>query len=683
MMRRRLYLLASALSCVMLLVMGLTGSLSFRPLYPLAVLTVFCLYCYRRERSPGPAWFFPVALWLVAAWWDFSATVMMPRIALLDYSRLAIEDPAGEVERARVTLKLLPLIPLVGYLYAARAGLMEILSGHPAGERAVLTLSLKRLLLWQRPGTRVTSKKRVVNKFREHSLRKLGLDEPKEDIVICYSQSGEAVKISDQDRYMHTLVVGPTGVGKTSRVLKPMVELEIKNIRRSLVRGIPRGLTVIEPKGDFAADVAEMARYYNVPLIYIDPLKMDTCKFNPLEGEPIIVAETTRTVLQATFGRQEAFYAKVQEVAARNMVLLLKYSRRNDVTLHHMSQLLRNHALLREEVNGLKELMDDLDVHINRVESAGDLREREWFRYLKSVEPRIQELIAYFDIEVLSEKIGQKIQQFALGLRLQVDDIAGNEYLGRVIGSRSDINLDAHLNRGGVLVVNTAMGHLGKLGDTFGQFLIMHFQNAVFRRTGNEFTRARHMLIMDEAHRYINPDFERLLAMGRGFRCECVLALQNTAQLSLDEKRSFRESVLNLCRNKIIFGGMDYNEARFFAGEFGELKTKTVQKQYAANLLYRQPWKDLRYREVDNVFEQRFDYTKLIEMPAFHVVYRIVKDGRALPPGIGVTRLSEWDRSLKESSDTLRSGLLVRNEEVLAVAPSGNGHASTDTDVRL
>jgi hypothetical protein len=385
-------MLALTVSAAMLLVSGLSGSAPLRPIYPLAALAGFCLYCWRRERVHGAAWFFPAALWLVAAWWEFAAVALMPGIALLDFSRLAIEDPAAEIARARTSLKLL-------------------------------------------------------------------------------------------------------------------------------------------------------------------------------------------------------------------------------------------------------------------------------------------------DIEVLSEKIGQKIQQFALGLRLQVDDIAGNEYLGRVIGSRSDVNLDAHLNRGGVLVVNTAMGHLGKLGDTFGQFLIMHFQNAVFRRKGNEFTRARHMLIMDEAHRYINPDFERLLAMGRGFRCECVLALQNTAQLSLDEKRSFRESVLNLCRNKIVFGGMDYNEARFFAGEFGETKTKTMQKQYAANLLYRQPWKDLRYRETDNVFEQRFDYTRLIEMPAFHVVYRIVKDGRALPPGIGVTRLSEWDRFLKKDSGAPQGGLLVKNEEALPVVPSGSVNASTD--VRL
>ena len=45
-----------------------------------------------------------------------------------------------------------------------------------------------------------------------------------------------------------------------------------------------------------------------------------------------------------------------------------------------------------------------------------------------------------------------------------------------------------------------------------------------------------------------------------------------------------------------------------------------------------------------NQFEQRFNYTSLIELPAYHVVYRIVKDGMSLPPGKGITELCERDR---------------------------------------
>ena len=41
---------------------------------------------------------------------------------------------------------------------------------------------------------------------------------------------------------------------------------------------------------------------------------------------------------------------------------------------------------------------------------------------------------------------------------------------------RSDVNIDEHLETGGVLAVNTALGKLRKAGDAFGQFMIMHLQ---------------------------------------------------------------------------------------------------------------------------------------------------------------------------------------------------------------
>jgi hypothetical protein len=630
----RLVYLASVVLLLVDLVVGFVAvPLVFWPWFWLLFFVVVALWGFVCEGKHGWAWFLPVVLWLLVLWWGAVTGKVLPYLATLDYSRLGV-DAGKQLLRARVGLLVVSLVPVVGYVYVFRDGVAGIL-------RSVLgvTLDFSRFSL-RSPGGFL--KELLAESKSERKLVSLGFGKPTEDVVICHTESGEPVTLSDKDRYLHMLVVGPTGAGKTSRILKPLIEQEMRNIRSSLVRGNPRGMTVVEPKGDLAADVAEMARFYRVPVVYIDPLRPDSCRFNPLEGDPAMVAEATRTVLNATFGEQQAFFGLVQELAARNIVLLLKYRRRNDVTMHHMSRLLRDHSLLREEVNGLRELMDNLEHRIARAEAAGDRRGLEWFLYLRRVRPRVEDLLTYFEVEVLGERMSEKMQQFALGLRLQVDNLTGNEYLGPIIGGRSDINLDAHLNRGGVLVVNTAMGELGKLGDAFGQFLIMHFQNAVFRRKGNEHTRARHMLIMDEAHRYINPDFERLLAMGRSYCCECVLALQNTAQLLLDEKRSFRDSVLNLCRNKVVFGGMDSEEAKYFAREFGETLEKDVQVQHDATLLFGRPWSGRKYR-VSEKYKQRFDYTALMELPAFHVVYRLVKDSAPQAPGVGVTRLSDWD----------------------------------------
>ena len=41
--------------------------------------------------------------------------------------------------------------------------------------------------------------------------------------------------------------------------------------------------------------------------------------------------------------------------------------------------------------------------------------------------------------------------------------------------------------------------------------------------------------------RYTNPNFEKLLAIGRSFRCAAVLALQTAVQAELDGSRTFTE----------------------------------------------------------------------------------------------------------------------------------------------
>ena len=71
----------------------------------------------------------------------------------------------------------------------------------------------------------------------------------------------------------------------------------------------------------------------NVPYAIVDLDDPNTSKFNPLEGDPIVVAEIMRTVLRATFGEQEAFFAQAQELHAKNTMLLLKKLKGDNLTL--------------------------------------------------------------------------------------------------------------------------------------------------------------------------------------------------------------------------------------------------------------------------------------------------------------------------------------------------------------
>lgn len=428
------------------------------------------------------------------------------------------------------------------------------------------------------------------------------------DVVIGYASSGPVV-IKKDDRYLHTLITGTTGTGKTSRVLKPMIWQNLK----ALKAGHRLGLTVVEPKGDLAQDVYEMCRDLGLPCTFINPEWPRTAKFNPLEGDPETAAEIMRTVLVHLFGRQEAFWRANYELAARNIVLLLKHVKGDDVTMEDLIDALRNYQKLA--------------AYVRRLEVGPAERSKK-------------SLADYFRIEVLEN---EKSPQFLMGLRLTLEDLTGNSMLRRVLCARSDIDLDRHLDRGGVLVVNTAMGPLGRLGDAFGQFFLLHFQQAVFRRQGTEQTRTPHVLYIDEFPRYTNPDFERLLAIGRSFRCAAVLALQTTAQALLDEKRVFRDVMADNTRNKIILNPGTAEEAKYLAAQLGEYETVEEQKTYKrqGTLIY--PWYADGYRETEKM-KARYPYTDLMELPRFHAVAKVVRNGQPLPPVTVRLELCEWDR---------------------------------------
>lgn len=429
------------------------------------------------------------------------------------------------------------------------------------------------------------------------------------DIEVC-KVNGSPVILKHMDRYLHTMVVGTTGTGKSSRVLKPMIEQDLE----AIAKGEKLGITVIEPKGDFADDVAAMCRSMKVPYIYINPLDPATPVFNPMSGEPEVVAEIMRTVLRSLFGKQEAFFRLNQEVAARNTALLVKKIKGEEATMLDMVDVLRDRSLLAAYVSNLER---------REGESA---------------------LTQYFKTEVMGE-LRDKVQQFTLGLRLQLEDITGNRMMRRVLIGKSDVDLDRHLSEGGtVLIVNTAMGELGKLGDAFGQFIMMHFQQAVFRRKGTERTRTPHFLYIDEFPRYVNPDFERLLAIGRSFRCAAVLALQTTAQMVHEDRPTFRDIVLETCRNKIVLNLGSEDDAIRFAKEFGEYEYTVPQYTYKRKGILINPWYMESMKE-EEVREQRFNYTQLTELPKYHAVVRIVRDGEPQPPVLGKLELSKWDRS--------------------------------------
>ena len=377
--------------------------------------------------------------------------------------------------------------------------------------------------------------------------KKAGNEIVHNSVYICQDSENENNKIilPGKDRYLHTLLIGSTGTGKTTTVLAPMVWQDLW----SYYQGDPLGMTIVAPDHEFCYQVRDWCQALGIPYNIIDLDSPDTSKFNPLEGDPLIVSEIMRTVLRSTFGEQEAFFAQAQEQHAKNTMLLLKKLRGDNLTLLDVY-----HALMDiEEVQGL------VDQYVDQ--------------YGEDV------VTTYFKKEAFGRN-KDKLHQFAMGLRLQISDLLANDVVYNVLVGRSDINLDRHMNEGGVLLVNTAQGKMGRLSRVFGQFVIMHIQNAVFRRPGDEFTRIPHYLYIDELPVYFNPELEDLLNRGRKYRCACVFTIQGPSQLERGKSQgeSMREVVINGCRNKVVIGIESSDDAQLLSEMFGEKEDIEIRK---------------------------------------------------------------------------------------------------------
>lgn len=475
---------------------------------------------------------------------------------------------------------------------------------------------------------------------------------------------GEPIIWKGDDLFTHMLIVGATRSGKTATILKPM----IYQLLLAKKMGTPLGISVIEPKGDVAEMVAEMAEEMELPYVHIDPTKPNTAKFNPMEGDVDTVAEATVVVLKGLFGKQEAFFATVQELSARNVTRLLKelYGDKLDIT--DVLVTLRDPEVLKQRVAELKARDGQTD------------------------------LVHFFESELLGS-MADRYRQFVIGLRAQLENIISNEALRRIMTGKSDIDIDNHFKEGGILAVNTALGMLRKSGDAFGQFITMHLQNGTFRRKGTEKTRIPHFMIVDEYSRYINPDVEIFLSLAAEYRVAGIFATQSLAQLEVDsgdlDGKAIKRSILTNCRNKIVFGGLSSEDAKEFAEEFGKDRILMRQSTYKNRIMIPRFFPE-QYRDTE-IEEYRFTFTDIMDgLPRFHFIHKLLVDGKQQPPGIAMgnfvprnwKELREWEKFEKKSmferiKDKLKGKVVGKSNITLEKASEDTANEDEYVEIQL
>lgn len=145
--------------------------------------------------------------------------------------------------------------------------------------------------------------------------------------------------ISEQASLQHTLLLGPTGVGKSTTMLNMILNDIDEN----------RGVLVIDPKDDLNSDIlARMNPKRAKDVVYIDPTADNIVSINPLAGggDPDLAADAMLAVLREIFA--SSWGQRTEDILSNALLTLMRTT--NNVTLSMLPALLYNPTFRRKLV---------------------------------------------------------------------------------------------------------------------------------------------------------------------------------------------------------------------------------------------------------------------------------------------------------------------------------------------
>ena len=473
------------------------------------------------------------------------------------------------------------------------------------------------------------------------------------------------IRLPYNDRFLHMLILGPTGSGKTSQVILPMILQDVQNP--------DVGIIVLEPKGDLADQVWALGKMHNRDVLYFDPESKNCPFFNPLMGDEDDVTENLVMTFKILNPDSSTFFQDQAEQLIRQACKVLKRVYKDDATFIHMNTLITNPN--NEGVNMIKQFLALPTTSIS--EADENKRIATWF------------LTDYYT-GASGERNATKTFEHCSSVRAQILKLISNRYLKNVLNppakdgpdahlieERGLINFDDVLAKGQVLTMSSAQGKLRELGKFLGFFLILQLQSAVFRRPGTVKTRRGCMLYIDEFQTYANSGFSDMLTQGRSYRVASHLATQNRALIGMNsgsKGKSFLDLVSTNARNIVIFPGANYEDARFYSLEFGVDIVEKLNRSTTRNIgLFKDPgMKESRSIKEEKV--ERFSATDITYREFGEIIYRIVKNNSVQRPGAAKIKFipRETDDKINEYLAEYAENRFGDNDEAIIEVPTQN-----------
>lgn len=503
---------------------------------------------------------------------------------------------------------------------------------------------------------------------------------------------GSNYVVREMDRFLHTLINGASGTGKTSSTLivrisddldkrclnedmqkKKALKLLKKNKAYmkesfddehfSIDKIAPKpgfekeyqkiidkyricGITVVAPNYGLTDDIYEFCKIRSIPCNRIDPIplydgthKEGFIGFNPLYISPLIPEWSVRkeVIKRATLFAD--VLQSVNELKGKGDPYFTALNR--SITTTVTICLCITYPILEHR----QPTPSDVQSVVNDFK-----RISPYYKLLNEIDTdnSLQFVRDFIKDDMLGEGKDKMIEQ-SRGLRTIMNEFLTNPLIKQTICSTGKtIDMDEMLSKGEVTVVNYAL----ELGNTdsigFGLFFVLSFIDAVLRRPGNEKTRIPHFLDIDELPVILHPTFERALSLFRQYRCGITACIQSIDQMLKSETTKYLKLIfMGGCAHHVVFGRCGVSEMEEYsklAGKEWRTQEMTAISETALSLENTSASFSTRTSES---LENSLEGTSIRNPDFQEVTVFSVVSGNLVPPFAGKVAFLKRERKLK------------------------------------
>lgn len=451
------------------------------------------------------------------------------------------------------------------------------------------------------------------------------------EVTLCKDvNKGKDVKIPENRRFEVSLIVGGSGLGKTSMVFEPMMARDIEkkfffrsvskemaftalkagvailncpytneyineNFNMNMISPNPYketvyktymkniihdnsngkyiyknlGLTYLSPDIESTSHILNVAQNYNMKVNLIDPNDPNSLGINPfIYNDPTKTAIIISSIIRSMY---KSIALDTDEVYKENAAM----------------QAVENLSIMLKEMypklsNGLLPNLEDMLKMLNDFDLAEVMCRKMMEDPDLSEKYAVQ--IGYFKKHFFRNSVNREETERNVQLAItQLDTLLRYPGVKNVLCNRNtNINFDEALAEGQITLACTRRGDLGVTAHkAFGLFFILLMQHSVLSRPGNERSRVPHFLYIDEFSDFVGEATVPIFTLYRKYRVGSVISAQSLDQFDTENAgEHYRKIILVNSATKLVFGGNTPEDNEWWQNEFGNKRDWKFSQSY-------------------------------------------------------------------------------------------------------